>query len=90
MDRVVAAEGGGQGGGLFAGNGQQNAQQEKGPTRQELVDQIIKLITDTVAPDSWRDAGGSVGSIKELSGQLIVTQTPENQRQLTNLLEQAT
>ncbi len=80
--------GGGGQGGLFAGNGQQSGSEEKGPTRQELVDQIIKLITDTVAPDSWRDAGGSVGSIKELSGQLIVTQTPENQRNLVNLLEQ--
>jgi general secretion pathway protein D len=73
---------------LFSGSGQNSSQNQKGPTRQELVDQIIKLVTDTVSPDTWRDAGGSVGSLKELSGNLIVTQTPENQHSLVTLLEQ--
>jgi hypothetical protein len=63
-------------------------QQDQGPTRTELVDSIVKLIQDTVASESWKDNGGNVGSIRELSGQLIVTQTPENQRQLVRLLEQ--
>lgn len=68
---------------------QSGGQREKpGPTRQELVDQITKLITDTVAPDSWRDSGGTVGALKELQGNLIVTQTPENQKALVNLLDQ--
>jgi general secretion pathway protein D len=57
-------------------------------TRQERVDAIVKLIQETVDPNSWRDNGGQVGAIKELSGQLIVTQTPDNQRSLINLLEQ--
>jgi general secretion pathway protein D len=78
--------GGGGGGSLFGGGGNQNDQQ--GPTRQELVDSIIKLIQDTVASESWKDNGGTVGSLRELSGQLIVTQTPENQHQLVKLLEQ--
>jgi general secretion pathway protein D len=59
-----------------------------GPTREELVESITKLIEDTVATDSWKDNGGSVGALRELQGQLIVTQTPENHRQLVNLLEQ--
>ena len=87
--------GGGQGGvtqggvsnNLFGGGGTRN-QQETGPTRQELVDSITKLIEDTVATDTWKDNGGSVGALRELQGQLIVTQTPENHRQLVNLLEQ--
>jgi general secretion pathway protein D len=87
--------GGGQGGitqggvsnNLFGGGGTQN-QRETGPTRQELVDSITKLIEDTVATDTWKDNGGSVGALRELQGQLIVTQTPENHRQLVNLLEQ--
>ena len=69
-------------------NSGNDREEEEGPKRQDLVDAITKLITDTVAPDSWRDVGGSVGSMRELSGQLIVTQTPENQRLLSNLLEQ--
>jgi len=57
-------------------------------SRDELVEQIIALIEDTVATDSWKARGGSVGALRELQGQLIVTQTPENQRELANLLEQ--
>jgi hypothetical protein len=33
-------------------------------------------------PLSWRDAGGTVGSVRELSGQLIVTQTPQVHRRI--------
>jgi general secretion pathway protein D len=82
--------GGGGGGGqsLFGGGGGQGQEENAGPTRQELVDSIIKLIQDTVASESWKDNGGTVGSLRELSGQLIVTQTPENQHQLVKLLEQ--
>src|SRR5206468_9336763 len=74
------------GAGLFGNTNGGNA--EKTLTRQELVDQIVKLSEETVDPNSWRDNGGQVGAIKELSGQLIVTQTADNQRQLINLLEQ--
>ena len=86
-------QGGGGGGGinvtnqLFNGTGQTTTQNQ-GPTRQDLVDSITKLIEDTVATDTWKDNGGSVGALRELEGQLIVTQTPENHRQLLNLLEQ--
>lgn len=54
----------------------------------EVAEEIISLIQETVDPDSWRENGGNVGAIRELQGQLIVTQTPENQEQLTNLLSQ--
>jgi general secretion pathway protein D len=59
-----------------------------GITRADRIAQIITLIQDTVSSETWKDNGGNVGSIKELSGQLIVTQTPESQRQLLNLLAQ--
>lgn len=72
---------------LFSGTGV-TGQRQLGPTREELVQQIEKLIEDTVATDTWKDNGGSVGALRELQGQLIVTQTPENHRQLVNLLEQ--
>jgi type II secretory pathway component GspD/PulD (secretin) len=81
--------GAGGGGGLFGNSSQDSDTEEKGlKSRDELVEEITKLIQETVDPDSWRDNGGSVGAVRELSGQLIVTQTPENQRQLVNLLEQ--
>src|SRR6185503_6157707 len=82
--------GGGGGGGqsLFGGGGGGQGGEQQQRTRQQLVEDITRLITETVAPESWRDAGGTVGSVRELQGQLIVTQTPENQRLLQGLLEQ--
>jgi general secretion pathway protein D len=80
------SSGGGGGQSLFQGNSSGSGQ-NTGPTRADLVESIIKLIQDTVASDSWKDNGGAIGSIRELQGQLIVTQTPENQRALVGLLE---
>jgi hypothetical protein len=43
---------------------------------------LAKLIgkVRAIEPDTWRDAGGHAGSVREISGQLIVTQTPWVQR----------
>src|SRR5439155_3600438 len=66
-----AGGGGGGGGSLFGGGGGGSNQDTTNQrTRQQLVEDITKLITETVAPDSWRDAGGTIGSVRELSGQL--------------------
>src|SRR4051794_34962953 len=43
---------------------------------------MIHLITDTVASDTWRDNGGNLGAIREIGGQLVVSQTPENHKLL--------
>jgi hypothetical protein len=40
-----------------------------------------------IEPDTWRDAGGHAGSVRELQGQLIVTQTPWVQRVIVYKLE---
>ena len=37
---------------------------------------------------SWRDAGGQIGSIRELDGRLIINQTRENHRAIVNLLRE--
>lgn len=56
------------------------------PTRAELITSILELIRSTIDPTSWRESAGEIGSIKELGGQIIVTQTSENQRSLLGLL----
>jgi len=58
-------------------------------TSKDLLDEIMKLMTDNVAPESWRGNGGTIGAISELlsSGQLVVLQTPENQRKIEDLLD---
>jgi hypothetical protein len=60
---------------------------DTGRTWQQCVDEITRFVTETVVPDTWRDAGGSIGSIRELGGRLIVTQSPENHTQLRDLLK---
>lgn len=53
---------------------------------QEALDQLVRLIQETIDPTLWYDAGGSVGSIRALRGCLVVTQTPENHDKLVELL----
>jgi beta-lactamase regulating signal transducer with metallopeptidase domain len=53
----------------------------------ELVKQLTDFITETVDRGSWIEHGGKFGDIKCLSGQLIVTQTEENHRQIVSLLD---
>jgi type II secretory pathway component GspD/PulD (secretin) len=60
---------------------------DKGQTKQDRVDALIKVIMENVAPDSWKESGGSVGSIKELQGQFIVNQTAENHQKIVTLLD---
>ncbi len=80
---------GGQNGGIF-GNQNTTNQTQQDPTmaRAAVVTNITDTIKSTVAPDSWRDNGGQIGSIRELNGQLIVNQTVDNQLEVQNLLQQ--
>ena len=55
------------------------------PERSSRVRSIINLIQETIAPDSWRDRGGSVGTINEINGQLVITQNSSSQRQIADL-----
>ena len=55
------------------------ASPEPPAARQKRVARLTAKVR-AAAPESWRDDGGSVGSVQELAGQLIVTQTPRNQR----------
>ncbi|HVT82377.1 MAG TPA: hypothetical protein VHM90_17165, partial [Phycisphaerae bacterium] len=81
--------GGSSGQGLFQDNNQgQTNNQTNQQQRQELVNSLMDTIKSTVAPDSWRDNGGSIGSIRELNGQLIINQTVDNQLAVYGLLQQ--
>ena len=51
------------------------------------MEELTKLITEAVAPDSWRSSGGSVGVILPTRNKLIVTQTPMNHRQIRSVLQ---
>ena len=51
------------------------------------MEDLKRLVTEAVAPDSWREAGGSVGAVHTSKHKLIVTQTPMNHRQIREILE---
>lgn len=70
-----------------SGNGPSRAEPRKESFPQERVDTLIKSIEDLIMSDTWRDAGGSVGSIREFNGQLVVTQTADAHAALGRLLE---
>lgn len=48
----------------------------------------VKMIEETVDPDSWSSARGKpAGTIKHEDGKLVVTQTKDNHRLIAKLLE---
>ncbi len=56
--------------------------------REEIVDQIVAVIQDNVDPQGWRDLGGDTGTLQELNGNLIITNTVRNHRSIEGLLAQ--
>jgi general secretion pathway protein D len=73
---------------LFPSPGHEPEQPPPDQSADATVNQIMSIIRQTVAPDSWHDSGGGDGSIRELNGQLIVYQTSAAQAQVRGLLEQ--
>ena len=54
------------------------------PSRQAA---LVTQIQQSIDPTSWRTAGGTIGGIRPLNGQLIVSTTPANQLKIVHLLE---
>lgn len=55
-------------------------------TVDEAEDSIAKLLEDTIDVDTWKDNGGSIGSLRGLGGMLIITQTPEAHHRIVGVL----
>jgi len=53
-------------------------------------DELTNMITQSVAPESWREAGGAAGSIARISAKksLVITQTYRNHYAIEKLLKQ--
>jgi general secretion pathway protein D len=58
------------------------------PTKQTMQDMLIKLVTNTVSPQSWAEVGGA-GTIDymPIGMALVINQTPDVQEQVADLLE---
>ena len=87
--------GGGGGGGagqsnIFqGGNGNDNNSQQQQGQREQRIEGIKKYIIDNVAPTSWKDNGGDVGSITSdpLRPVLLISQTASNHREIQKVLD---
>ena len=86
LQNVLQSTGGG-GGGQSPFNGDQNDDDEE-RDRQDRIDQIIDIIQSNVDFEGWQDNGGDTGFIQELSGSLIIRNTPKNHREINGLLSQ--
>ncbi|HEX4795276.1 MAG TPA: hypothetical protein VH370_15885 [Humisphaera sp.] len=76
-----SGQGGGVGGGPPSAKAKPNAADSP-------VDEIRLLILETVAPESWRDTGGTIGAIRMVHGMMVVSQTAENHQAIQTLLSQ--
>src|SRR5690349_14467662 len=56
------------------------------PAPADMTSAIISLIEETIASDTWRDNGGTVGNIRLLNDEMIIMQTAENHRLIAKLL----
>ncbi|MHC4219051.1 MAG: hypothetical protein ACYSU7_11415, partial [Planctomycetota bacterium] len=82
---------GGQGGGGGGGGGSIFGEPGDEPprlSREELVEQIVGIIQENTDPEGWRDLGGDTGTLQELNGNLIITNTLRNHRGIEGLLSQ--
>lgn len=82
---LSASQGGGGGQSPFTGTGDEGDNADR-PTRQERIKQILDIIQQNVDFEGWRDNGGETGTVQELSGTLIITNTPKNHREIVGLL----
>jgi len=87
MEVGNAGSSNGGGGSLFNEDDDDDDNNDDAPSRQEIITSIIDLITGTIDPTSWRgDMGGDIGSIRQIHGQLVITQTPDNHREILELI----
>jgi type II secretory pathway component GspD/PulD (secretin)/tetratricopeptide (TPR) repeat protein len=85
LQSVLQSGGGGGGGGQSPF--QENDEEE--PDRiplQDRIDRILEIIQQNVDFDGWQVNGGDTGYIQELNGNLIITNTARNHREIAGLL----
>ncbi|MFZ5833621.1 MAG: permease prefix domain 1-containing protein [Planctomycetota bacterium] len=59
---------------------------ESEPMAAQGAQDLVSLITQTVAPESWSDVGG-MASIRLYRGALVISQTAETHQKISSLLE---
>lgn len=55
-------------------------------TPEQRTKEVIDIITNTVAHDTWQENGGEVGFVQQFQGALVVTSTPRVHKSIDGLL----
>lgn len=55
-------------------------------TPEQRTKEVIDIITNTVAHDTWQENGGEVGFVQQFQGALVVTTTPRVHKSIDGLL----
>lgn len=94
---LVAGGGGGGGAGSFPGGGFAPGPEgagglgaRSGPVPAADTNdawQLIRLITSTIEPNSWRESGGELGSISVFKNKLVIKTSEPIHKEISNLLE---
>jgi hypothetical protein len=71
------------GGGFDTGTGLEGDMR----SRSDCVSEMKTLVAETVDRDSWRDAGGEIGDLKEVNGLLLIVQSRTNHKAIAKLLD---
>jgi hypothetical protein len=53
----------------------------------DAVDELASIIRETIEPDTWRENGGSIASLNDWAGRLLIQHTPEGHRDIEALLK---
>lgn len=85
LNSVLQQSQGGSGQSPFQ-NDQAQQNQDDPAARERRIRQIIDIIQANVDFEGWKDNGGETGSLQELNGSLIITNTPKNHREIVGLL----
>ncbi len=90
LQSVLQSSGGRGGGGGQSPfrDDQQQDQEDLFRDREERIEDVVGIITENIDFEGWADNGGTTGKIQRLvnQGQLIVTNTPRNHREIEGLL----
>jgi Flp pilus assembly secretin CpaC len=80
--------GGGGGQSPFQNANDNNDRQQQRRQREDKVEELVSIITQSVDLDGWVDNGGTTGKILKMvnQGQLIITNTAKNHQQIAGLL----
>lgn len=88
LDAVLQQSSGRGGGGGGRGVFRADQNNDIEITDEERIDGIVELITTNVDFEGWQDNGGTTGRVQRLNGNLIITNTAKNHREIANLLKQ--